>query len=416
MRRLLREQVFECSSRSGATLVLSVSKQKTKAPSDPGGPRSQRRRILISDDQHDILTALSLLLKLSNFSTETVDSPGCAAEAARSGNFDLILMDLNYSRDTTSGKEGLDLLSSLRSAGVNVPIVVMTAWGNVELAVEAMRLGASDFIQKPWDNQRLLATVEKQIDRAESERRRISQARSELEIARHVQQKFLPQDSIALAHLEYAALCLPARDVGGDYYDFFELGPGRIGGLLADVSGKGVAAAMLMASLQACFRTQLDAGPKTATEMLSTINRLFYASSPPEQYATLVYFEFDDTTRVLRYINCGHLAPAILRANGKIERLHSTATVIGLFPQCPCECHDVALNDKDAVVLFTDGVTDFLDETGTEFGEERFLELAHSARTLSPKSALGHLVERLTTVRDGNEQFDDQTLAWLRTR
>jgi phosphoserine phosphatase RsbU/P len=396
--------------------VLSVSEQKIKAASDSASVRPQRRRILISDDQHDILTALSLLLKLSNFSTETVDSPSYAIEAARSGNFDLILMDLNYSRDTTSGKEGLELLSALRSGGVNVPIVVMTAWGNVELAVEAMRLGASDFIQKPWDNQRLLATVEKQIDRAESERQRISQARSELEIARHVQQKFLPQESIGLAHLEYAAVCVPARDVGGDYYDFFELGPGRIGGLLADVSGKGVAAAMLMASLQACFRTQLDAGPKSAAEMLGTINRLFHASSPPEQYATLFYFEFDDATRILRYVNCGHLAPAILRANGEIERLHSTATVIGLFPQCPCECRDVALSDKDAVVLFTDGVTDFLDETGTEFGEDRFLALAHSARTLSPKSALNHLVERLTAVRDGSEQFDDQTLAWLRTR
>jgi phosphoserine phosphatase RsbU/P len=400
----------------GVTLVLSVSKQKTTASSSSGALRTQRRRVLISDDQHDILTALSLLLKLSNFSTEIVDSPDRAMEAARSGNFDLILMDLNYSRDTTSGKEGLELLSSLRSTGVNVPIVVMTAWGNVELAVEAMRLGASDFIQKPWDNQRLLATVQKQIDRAESERQRISQARSELEIARHVQQKFLPQEPIALAHLEYAAVCVPARDVGGDYYDFFPLGPGRIGGLMADVSGKGVAAAMLMANLQACFRTQLDAGPKSATEMLSTINRLFYASSPPEQYATLFYFEFDDSTHVLQYVNCGHLAPAVLRANGEIERLHSTATVIGLFPQCPCVCDDIRLNDKDAVVLFTDGVTDFLDETGAEFGEDRFLELAHSARALSPKSALGHLVERLTAVRDGSEQFDDQTLAWLRAR
>jgi sigma-B regulation protein RsbU (phosphoserine phosphatase) len=381
-----------------------------------GVPPPERPRILISDDQHDILTALSLLLKFSNFSTQTVDSPASAVQAARSEKFDLILMDLNYSRDTTSGKEGLELLSRLRASGVNIPIVVMTAWGNVDLAVQAMRLGANDFIQKPWDNQRLLTTVKNQIDRAESERRRILQARSELEIARHVQQKLLPQESIPLAHLEYAAMCLPARDVGGDYYDFFHLGPGRIGGLLADVSGKGVAAAMLMASLQACFRTQLDAGSKSATELLSTINRLFYASSPPEQYATLVYFDFDDATRVLQYVNCGHLAPAILRASGEIERLHSTATVIGLFPQCSCQCHEVTLNEKDAVVLFTDGTTDFQDETGTEFGEDRFLELAHSARNLSPRSALNHVMERLTAARDGSEQFDDQTLAWLRAR
>jgi sigma-B regulation protein RsbU (phosphoserine phosphatase) len=413
LRRLPLNRFFNAHP-FGATLLLSVTKQHV----DTAGrnTRPERVRVLISDDQHDILTALSLLLKLSNFSTQTVDSPELAVEAARSGNFDLILMDLNYSRDTTSGKEGLELLSGLRAAGVNIPIVVMTAWGNVDLAVEAMRLGANDFIQKPWDNQRLLATVKNQIDRAESERRRISQARSELEIARHVQQKLLPQQPIPLAHLEYAASCLPAREVGGDFYDFFELGQGRMGGLLADVSGKGVAAAMLMASLQACFRTQLDSGSKNASELLSTINRLFYASSPPEQYATLFYFEFDDATRALRYVNCGHLAPAILRANGKTERLHSTATVIGLFPQCSCECHEIVLNEKDAMVLFTDGVTEFEDETGTEFGEDRFLELAHSARNLSPKSALNHVAERLMTARNGREQADDQTLAWLRAR
>lgn len=373
-----------------------------------------RRRVLISDDQHDILAALSLLLKLSNFSAETVDSPAAALDAVRAGTFDLILMDLNYSRDTTSGKEGLELLTSVRASGVNVPIVVMTAWGNVELAVEAMRLGASDFIQKPWDNQRLLATIEKQIDRAESERRRVSQTRSELEIARHVQQKLLPQEPIAIERLEYAAACVPARDVGGDYYDFFALGPGRIGGLLADVSGKGVAAAMLMANLQACFRTQLDAGQRSATELLGTINRLFHASSPAEQYATIFYFEFEDATRLLRYVNCGHLAPAVLRANGAVERLHSTATVIGLFPQCPCECREITLNEKDAVVLFTDGVTEFLDRTGIEFGEERFLEIARSVRTLSPKAALAHIIDRLAAARDTSEQFDDQTLAWLK--
>jgi sigma-B regulation protein RsbU (phosphoserine phosphatase) len=399
----------------GVTLVLSVSKENTKTGIDPE-IHTKKHRILISDDQHDILTALSLLLKLSNYSIETADSPADAFTAAQSGNYDLILMDLNYSRDTTSGQEGLDLLASLRDHGTKIPIVVMTAWGNVELAVEAMRLGASDFIQKPWDNQRLLATVQKQIERAESERLRLSQTRTELEIARHVQQKLLPQQSVALSHLEYAATCVPARDVGGDYYDFFALGPGRIGGLLADVSGKGVAAAMLMANLQACFHSQLDTGPKDPTQMLATINRLFYASSPPEQYATLFYFEFDDADRTLRYVNCGHLAPAIFRAGGSIERLQATATVIGLFPQCPCECSEVVLGEKDVVLLFTDGVTDFLDENGIEFGDDRFLDAAQSAKALTPKSALSHVVERLSAARNGNEQFDDQTLVWLKAR
>jgi sigma-B regulation protein RsbU (phosphoserine phosphatase) len=394
--------------------VLSVTKPIVENGSSRRPASPAQARVLISDDQHDILTALSLLLKLNNFATKTVDSPGQAMEAVRDGKFDLILMDLNYSRDTTSGKEGLELLSALRRSGVTVPIVVMTAWGNVELAVEAMRLGANDFVQKPWDNERLLTTVTKQLDRAESERQQKIQARSELEIARHVQQKLLPQSLKSLRNLEYAAACLPARDVGGDYYDFFDLGEGRMAGLLADVSGKGVAAAMLMANLQACFRSQLDGGIKHGTALLETVNRLFHASSPPEQYVTLFYFEYDDELRRLRYINCGHLAPALLRSDGTTERLDATSTVIGLFPHCPCECRETTLNKKDVLLIFTDGATEFLDAEGREFGEERFLNLAAAARQLNPQAGIRHITDRLTSLRDGNEQFDDQTIVLLK--
>ena len=141
-------------------------------PRSPVDGRSPRQpRILVSDDQEDILTALTLLLKLNGFRTKTVDSPGGALETAKADRYDLILMDLNYSRDTTSGREGLDLLRALRTGGHAGPIVVMTAWGNVALAVEAMRLGASDFVQKPWDNDRLLETVTNELNRAAEERR-----------------------------------------------------------------------------------------------------------------------------------------------------------------------------------------------------------------------------------------------------
>src|SRR5689334_21749403 len=197
------------------------------------GRSPQQGRILVSDDQHDVLTALTLMLKMNGFRTETVDSPEQALMRARAEQFDLVLMDLNYSRDTTSGEEGLELLRGLRSAGHGGPIVVMTAWGNVALAVEAMRLGASDFVQKPWDNERLLETVNTQLNRVAEERRQSDQAHSELDIARHVQQKLFPQRLKPLQSLEYAATCSPARHVGGDYYDFFDAGNRRLAGLLA---------------------------------------------------------------------------------------------------------------------------------------------------------------------------------------
>ena len=126
--------------------------------------KAEPMRILVADDQADVREALRLLLKAEGYSTETVASPSAALEAIQGGEFDVVLMDLNYQRDTTSGQEGMDLLSRMQSIDSHVPIVVMTAWGSVELAVEAMRRGARDFIQKPWDNARLLSIVRTQVD------------------------------------------------------------------------------------------------------------------------------------------------------------------------------------------------------------------------------------------------------------
>src|SRR5262249_54589574 len=118
--------------------------------------------VLVSDDQPDVREALRLLLKGGGHQAETVDSPHALLEAVDARTFDLILMDLNYTRDTTSGREGMDLLAMLEARGNPSPVVVMTAWGDIELAVEAMRRGAADFVQKPWDNARLIETLERQ--------------------------------------------------------------------------------------------------------------------------------------------------------------------------------------------------------------------------------------------------------------
>src|SRR6266478_7302805 len=128
-------------------------------------------KILIADDQADVLAALRLLLKSERFQIEIASSPASVLRAVDSQELDVILIDLNYARDTTSGSEGLDLLTRIRAVDPTLPIVVMTAWGSVDLAVEAMRRGARDFIQKPWDNARLLAVVRTQIELAGALRR-----------------------------------------------------------------------------------------------------------------------------------------------------------------------------------------------------------------------------------------------------
>ena len=361
-------------------------------------------RVLVGDDQMDVLEALRLLLKGEGHQTVTVDSPTALLRASQAQTFDLILMDLNYARDTTSGQEGLDLITRLNAQNNTVPIVVMTAWGNVELAVEAMRRGASDFVQKPWDNARLLDTIQKQSKRREQ---------SELELARHVQQKLFPQKTVAMKTITYAGHCVPARVVSGDYYDFLDAGSGVLAFVLADVSGKGMAAALLMANLQASFRSQSNGMLGDPGALLKSVNRLFYDSTPVEHYATLFFGLYDDRTRELRYVNCGHLAPVVLRSNGTVERLDATATVLGLFPEWTCEQQTTTLQTGDNLVLFSDGLTDAGIETEQEFGEERLISLLQATRKDQVERWVDRVIESVHNYSSGY-QTDDVTVIAIR--
>src|SRR5271170_3076673 len=193
-------------------------------------------RVLIADDQVDVLEALRLLLKGHGYVTEAVASPVALLEALACREFDLVLMDLNYARDTTSGREGLDLLARLQEVDGAPPIVVMTGWATVGLAVEAMQRGVGDFVEKPWVNVRLLEILKKQIALGHEKRAAKQQAieknhaqdkvalqfqrrEREVEEAREIQQGFLPQEIPQLPGYQIAGAWQPARIVGGDYYD-----------------------------------------------------------------------------------------------------------------------------------------------------------------------------------------------------
>lgn len=367
-------------------------------------------RVLVCDDQIDVLEAIRLLLKGAGHQAETVDSPRAAIAATERDGFDLVLMDMNYSRDTTSGDEGLDLLDKLLMHDHSVPIVVMTAWSSVDLAVEAMRRGASDFIQKPWDNVRLLATIEKQANRSQQRKN----VKSELEIARHVQQRLLPQHAQTLKTITFSGRCLPAREIGGDYYDFLDLGSGRLGVLLADVSGKGVAGALLTASLQASFRSQLELGLRNPKGLMVSVNKLFHESTPAEYFATMFFAEYRDHGRELSYINCGHPAALILRAGGAIERLEATALPVGIFSSLKCEEKSVTLAPGDVLLVFSDGVLEAGVEEGEEFGEPRLIESAQAARNSDDVEALLDRIIQDVQHFSPSQQSDDVTIVALR--
>jgi sigma-B regulation protein RsbU (phosphoserine phosphatase) len=372
-------------------------------------------RVLVCDDQPDVLHALHLLLKGHGYEAVTVDSPRALLRKARSDEFDLILADLNYTRDTTSGEEGLDLLAGLESQGNTTPVIVMTAWGSIDLAVEAMRRGACDFVQKPWDNERVLAAIRKQAD---SVRRR----QSELEIAATVQQKLFPRTARRLRTIDYAGRCVAARGVGGDYYDFLDLGGDEPGGrsmgfVLADVSGKGVPAALLMANLQACFRTQAANGVCRPAELLEAVHKHFYSSTGSDRFATLFFGAYDDRTRRMRYVNCGHCAPLLLRANGELIRLEPTAPMLGAFEEWSCVEEEVSLAPGDTLVLYSDGVTEAANSAGNEFGEHRLActlrENSGLRGCFAPHDLVGEIVNAVSTFSDAT-LGDDVTVVAIR--
>jgi len=151
------------------------------------GTRSQKPRVLIADDQEDVLHSLRLLLKSEDYEVTTADTPARVLEFARRLDLDVVLMDMNYARDTTSGREGLDLLTQLQVLDGSLRVVVMTAWGSIDLAVEAMRRGARDFIQKPWENERLLTVLKSQIElrRALRQGRRLEEENRVLRSRQH---------------------------------------------------------------------------------------------------------------------------------------------------------------------------------------------------------------------------------------
>jgi len=242
-------------------------------------------------------------------------------------------------------------------------------------------------------------------ERLESERR----AAHELEIATQVQARLFPQTFPHLRTLDYGGICIQARLVGGDYYDFLNLGQQRLGLVLGDISGKGIAGALLMANLQANLRSQCAIALDEPQRLLRSVNELFYENTADNAYATLFFAEYDDQAQRLRYANCGHLSALLLRRNNTLERLDSTCTVLGLFKEWECSIEECHLVSGDTIALYTDGITESCNAAGEEFGERRLTEALRRHRELPSRDLLAAIVDEVRQFSPG-EQYDDITL------
>jgi len=242
-------------------------------------------------------------------------------------------------------------------------------------------------------------------EKMESERR----AAQEIEIAKQVQARLFPQTLPPLKTLEYAGLCIQARKVGGDYYDFLNLGGGRLGFVIGDISGKGIAAALLMANLQANLRSQCALALDQPQRLLCSVNQLFCDNTPDGAFATLFFAEYDDTSSRLRYANCGHLPALLLHSDNTVERLDATATVLGIFKDWDCEIGECQLNPGDTLALYTDGITESYNSADEQFGEQRLIEALQRHCDACSQAALSAIVDEVQRFSP-HEQHDDITL------
>jgi sigma-B regulation protein RsbU (phosphoserine phosphatase) len=378
----------------------------------PVAEKVQTGRVLIADDQQHILFALQMLLRGSGFSTETVTHPARVLDALETESFDAVLMDLNYTRDTVGGAEGLDLVSKIRALDSSLPVVVMTAWSTVDLAVEAMRRGASDFVQKPWENRDLLHKLEQQLSLAREQRRKQRLHEEELRDAREIQHSLLPQSLPQMAGYEIAAVNRPLRFIGGDYYNVMRMDDRHTAICIADVAGKGMPAALLMSSLQAALQP-LIAQKLSPGELCQRLNRILCDVMPLGKFISFFYGVLDSAENRLTYCNAGHNPPLMIRADGASSELSAEGAVLGQFPDWQYRQSELRIGSGDRMLLFTDGLVEACGANDDAFGEENVIRVARENRQSTAQDLMGALMGAASEHCGGRFQ-DDASLIVLK--
>jgi serine phosphatase RsbU (regulator of sigma subunit) len=281
---------------------------------------------------------------------------------------------------------------------------ITPAWGGTFTTFED--IDGNSFVLVGFDEMSREIESQRQVigEKLESERR----AAQELEIAKEVQAGLFPRTLPAMKTLDYAGVCIQAREVGGDYYDFLALGEDRLGLVVGDIAGKGIAAALLMANLQATLRSQCATALDEPLHIFHIVNQLFCENTTDSKYATLFFAEYDGELQRLRYINCGHLSGLLLRQDGTLERLGSTCTVLGLFKEWAYSTEERPLCQGDVFAIYSDGITECFNEAGEEFGEHRLVESLRKHRE-EPSSVLLSAIVDDVRAFSYRQQSDDMT-------
>jgi sigma-B regulation protein RsbU (phosphoserine phosphatase) len=310
------------------------------------------------------------------------------------------------------GEEGLELVSRIRSLDSLLPVVVMTAWSSVDLAVEAMRRGASDFVQKPWENHELIEKLQHQLSSARALRKVQRQHDEELEEARRIQDSLLPKKLPTIPGYEIAAMTQPLRFVGGDYYNVARLSEHQTAVCIADIAGKGLPAALLMSSLQAALKPLMwqKLAPR---ELCQRLNRILCDVTPVGKFISFFYAVLDSANHRLTYCNCGHNPPLLVRADGSTTELEAAGAVLGQFPQWSYEQSELQMQAGDKLLIFTDGLVEACNVNDEFFGEQTLIDIARENLNSGAEDLMATLI-RAASQHTAQHFQDDASLIVLK--
>ena len=384
----------------------------------------QLAKILVVDDEADLQALISQKfrnkIKANEYQFQFAENGAEALEKiANDGGIDLILTDINM-----PVMDGLTLLSKINELDNKLlRSVIVSAYGDMENIRTAMNRGAYDFITKPIDLKDLEITIEKSLKEIEeyksalSAQTKLIALQQELDIANVIQTSILQKTFPSFPDrkdFDIYAKMIPAKDVGGDLYDFFFIDKYRLGIVIGDVSGKGIAAALLMAVSKTLLKATASKG-MPADNILSEVNNVIAEESPSNMFVTVFYGVLDTRSGAFEYSNGGHNLPYLISADGKVKQLGNIGgLMIGAMKDVPYESNVVMIKPGDSLIFYTDGVTESFNKEGEEFQETGLEKILSGKYSLNVTDLVQHVFQEVQSFSEGVEQSDDITCLALK--
>lgn len=327
---------------------------------------------------------------------------------------DVVLSDINMPR-----MDGLTLLQRIAALNRLLKVVIVSAYGDMENIRTAMNRGAFDFVTKPIDFADLDLTLEKTrkelhaLKKALVSTRELDVIKRDLDIARNIQLSFVPKaTSASHGNVHVHAVMHPAKEVGGDFYDFVPLGDNRFGFAIGDVAGKGLGAAIFMAVTRTLLRSTALTCPDP-DECLARVNQVLYAEAPPNLFVTAIYGVLDGDSGTLHYANAGHNPPLFVSSSGEARLMRDArGPALCLLEKAMFRTNVVQLSENDTMLLYTDGVPEAAAADGERFEDHRLIDAARAAADTDPVSLVQDVIREVTQF-SGPSQYDDMTILAL---